>query len=47
VGDTTTLANPEIVEGIRKQVQSAKVKLGVVPTEIPKELEEELKKLSE
>ena len=47
VGDTTTLANPEIVEGIRKQVQSAKVRLGVVPTEIPKELEEELKRLSE
>ena len=47
VGDTTTLANPEIVEDIRKQVQSAKVRLGVVPTEIPKELEEELKRLSE
>ncbi len=47
VGDTTTLSNPEIVEDIRKQVQSAKVRLGVVPTEIPKELEEELKRLSE
>ena len=44
VGDTTTLANPEVVEDIRLQVQSAKVKQGVVPREIPKEMEEELKR---
>ena len=47
VGDTTTLANPEVVEEIRKQVQSAKFKKGTVPTEIPKELEEELKRFGE
>ena len=47
VGDTTTLANPEVVEEIRKQVQSAKVKQGVVPREIPKELEEELRRFGE
>jgi acetyl-CoA synthetase len=47
VGDTTTLANPEVVEDIRMQVQSAKVKQGVVPREIPKELEEELRRFGE
>jgi acetyl-CoA synthetase len=31
VGDVTTLANPEIVDGIRRQVQSAKVAKGDVP----------------
>ncbi len=31
VGDTTTLANPEIVESIRRYVQSEKVAHGVVP----------------
>ena len=47
VGDTTTLANPEVVEDIRMQVQSAKVRQGVVPREIPKELEEELRRFGE
>ena len=47
VGDTTTLANPEVVEEIRKQVQSAKVKQGVVPKELSKELEEELRRFGE
>ncbi len=34
VGDVTTLANPEIVEGIRHQVQAAKVAKGDVPREL-------------
>jgi acetyl-CoA synthetase len=41
VGDITTLANPEIVESVRHQVQSEKVKLGAVPRQLsPEELEE-------
>jgi acetyl-CoA synthetase len=41
VGDVTTLANPEIVEGIRQQVQSEKVARGDQPRELsPQELEE-------
>jgi acetyl-CoA synthetase len=40
VGDTTTLANPEIVEDIRDQVQTAKVAGGEVPRELtPEEAE--------
>ena len=34
VGDVTTLANPEIVDGIRHHVQSAKVAKGDVPREL-------------
>ena len=34
VGDVTTLANPEIVEDIRHQVQAAKVAHGEVPREL-------------
>jgi acetyl-CoA synthetase len=33
-GDITTLANPEVVEKIRHQVQSAKVARGDVPREL-------------
>ena len=41
VGDTTTLANPEIVENIRHHVQSEKVARGEVPRALsPQELEE-------
>jgi acetyl-CoA synthetase len=41
VGDTTTLANPEIVEDIRSHVQSEKVASGDVPRELtPQEIEE-------
>ncbi len=41
VGDITTLANPEIVESVRRHVQSQKVALGVVPRALsPEELEE-------
>ncbi len=40
-GDLTTLANAEVVEGIRHQVQSAKLARGEVPRELsPKEMEE-------
>jgi acetyl-CoA synthetase len=34
IGDVTTLANPEVVEGIRHQVQSAKVANDDVPREL-------------
>ena len=47
VGDTTTLANPEVVEEVRLEVQRAKVKMGQVPKEISKEMEEELKRFGE
>jgi acetyl-CoA synthetase len=41
VGDVTTLANPEIVDDIRHQVQSEKVASGEVPRELsPQEMEE-------
>jgi acetyl-CoA synthetase len=41
VGDVTTLANPEIVESIRHQVQTEKVAKGDQPRELsPQELEE-------
>jgi acetyl-CoA synthetase len=41
VGDVTTLANPEIVDDIRHQVQSEKVASGEAPRELsPQEIEE-------
>src|SRR5438552_2137111 len=41
VGDITTLANPEIVDEIREQVQSEKVARGETPRELsPEEMEE-------
>ena len=41
VGDITTLANPEIVEDIRHQVQTEKVERGETPRELtPEEMEE-------
>ena len=41
VGDITTLANPEIVDGIRRQVQAAKVARGDLPKALsPQALEE-------
>ena len=43
VGDTTTLANPEVVEGIRHQVQSAKVAKGDVPRQLTEAEYEEIK----
>jgi hypothetical protein len=41
------LANPEVVEVIRKQVQSAKVKDGAVPKSMSKEVEEELRRFGD
>jgi acetyl-CoA synthetase len=41
VGDVTTLANPEIVESVRRQVQNEKVARGAIPRALsPEELEE-------
>jgi hypothetical protein len=41
IGDVTTLANPEIVDDVRHQVQSLEAALGEVPREpTPEELEE-------
>jgi acetyl-CoA synthetase len=43
-GDVTTLANPEVVEAIRHQVQGAKAASGEVPRELTEAEAEELKK---
>jgi len=43
VGDITTLANPEIVEQIRHQVQAAKLAHGEVPRELTETEEAEIK----
>ena len=41
VGDITTLANPDVVDGIRRQVYKEKAQRGEAPRELtPKELEE-------
>ncbi len=42
VGDTTTLANPEIVEDIRHHVQSEKVARGETPRELSEEERKEI-----
>ena len=47
VGDVTTLANPEIVDDIRHQVQSEKVASGEVPRELSPEEMEEIKAFGE
>ena len=47
VGDTTTLANPEVVEEIRHQVQTAKIDAGQVPQGVTKEMQEEIMKFGE
>ena len=47
VGDTTTLANPEVVEEIRVQVQSAKVAAGQVPKGVPQSVIDEIKRFGE
>jgi acetyl-CoA synthetase len=44
VGDVTTLANPEVVDGIRHQVQGAKAASGEVPRELTEAEAEELRK---
>ena len=47
VGDTTTLANPEIVEDIRQAVQGAKVERGMVPDGVPDSAKEEFRRFGE
>ena len=47
VGDTTTLANPEVVEAIRQQVQSAKVAAGAVPAGVPDDVIAEIMRFGE
>ena len=47
VGDTTTLANPEVVEDIREAVQNAKIESGDVPKEISQAMIEEIKRFGE
>jgi len=47
VGDVTTLANPEVVETIRRMVQTAKAQRGEVPKNVPKEVLEEIKRFGE
>jgi acetyl-CoA synthetase len=47
VGDVTTLANPEIVDEIREQVQSEKVASGEVPRELSPEEMEEIKRFGQ
>jgi acetyl-CoA synthetase len=47
VGDTTTLANPEVVEEVRLMVQSTKVKAGQVPPNLSKEVQAELMRFGE
>jgi acetyl-CoA synthetase len=43
VGDVTTLANPEVVDGIRHRVQSAKLARGEVPRELTESEREEIR----
>ena len=43
VGDVTTLANPEVVDRIREQVQEAKRAQGDVPRELTETEEAEIK----
>ena len=44
VGDTTTLANPEVVQDIQNFVNNEKKKLGQIPQDISKEVEDEIKR---
>ena len=44
IGDVTTLANPEVVEDIRHQVQTAKVAKDDVPRDLTEAEYEEIKK---
>jgi acetyl-CoA synthetase len=47
VGDTTTLANPEVVEEIRVQVQTVKVREGQVPEGISPQIAEEIRRFGD
>jgi hypothetical protein len=42
VGDVSTLANPEIVDEIQEQVQSAKREKGEVPEDLSQKEKEEI-----
>ncbi|MBI4530310.1 MAG: acetate--CoA ligase, partial [Candidatus Latescibacteria bacterium] len=44
VGDTTTLANPEVVESIRRIVQVEKILHGEIPKDLSKEVLEDIKR---
>ena len=46
-GDTTTLAYPEIVEEIDRQVREAKVGMGIVPEDERRKLEMEVRAYGE
>jgi acetyl-CoA synthetase len=43
IGDVTTVANPEVVDGIRHRVQSTKLASGDVPRELTESEREEIK----
>ena len=47
VGDVTTLANPEVVETIRKMVQAEKARRGEIPKDLSKEMIEEIKRFGQ
>jgi acetyl-CoA synthetase len=47
VGDITTLANPEVVDGIRDQVQAAKQASGEAPRELSEQEAEEIKRFGQ
>ena len=47
VGDVTTLANPEVVDGIRHQVQSAKSAKGDAPRELSETEKAEIQSFGE
>jgi acetyl-CoA synthetase len=47
VGDITTLANPEVVDGIRDQVQSAKRSSGEAPRELSEQEAAEIKRFGQ
>jgi acetyl-CoA synthetase len=47
VGDVTTLANPEIVDDIREQVQGEKADRGQQPPELTQEEHQEIKTFGE
>ena len=47
VGDTTTLSNPEVVEEIRVQIQTAKVEANLVPEGVPAHVIDDIRRFGE